>query len=137
MREQLADGDLTGPRQVGDEFRHPVVERQLALLLQEEDGGGGELLADRADAVPHPRRRRRARVEPRVPIGFDVGDLAVLNHRQRGARHAALGERVRGQLVYPLAQLGGELRLRGRGKARESQDNDRGEAVTQCIRSAH
>src|SRR5581483_12241987 len=72
----------------------------------------------------------------RVPVSLDVSDLAILDYRHRGARHAGLGQRLRRELINLLPQISRQLRLRG-GKACESKNHDNGKAMKQQIRSAH
>ena len=128
VREDLADRDLVAARQPGHVLADRIVDRQFALFLQEQQGGRGELLADRSDAVSHLGRRGQRRIQPRVSVGVRVGQAAIDDDRDRGARHACRREhRLRdpihlgGQRPRPAAPCGPWERDAARGDEQRGQ----------------
>ena len=104
--EDLADGDLVAAREAGNVFAHRVVERELALFLEEQNGGGGELLGDRPDGVAHLRRGGHggSGAEPGArAVGVGVDQLAVLDDGHRGRRNAGLLQNLGGDAVDAAA----------------------------------
>ena len=87
MRQELADGDFIGAREVGQVLRHLVVERQLAFLLQQQEARDEELLRDRTDLVAHRGVRELLRLEPCKPVGLRIDRAAVAHDGDRGAGH--------------------------------------------------
>ena len=85
----MRKGDFIGAREIGQVLGHGIVQRQLAFLRQQQNCRRGELLADRADGVPHAGLRVHRWREPRLTIGVEIGDAAVHYDRDRGAGNSA------------------------------------------------
>ena len=116
MREELADGDFSGARQIGKILGHAVVERQLALLLKQQQRRRGELFRDRTHGI--------AGVDIGGPFGgqiggaegFGVEEFSVFHDGHGDARRAGFGERRGNFLVELLIEIDGRLGpQRGRG----------------------
>ena len=107
------------------------------MFLQQENCGSSELLADRSDAVPHLRRGYSSWLDSCISVGLQIGDLSIFHDRHGCARDSGFDQRICSELIDLLPQLGRELRLGGQRKGRESQNNDKREAVKQQMRSAH
>src|SRR3546814_3143483 len=60
VAEKLADRDLIPLRDAGDVSGDRVIERELALILEQQQRGGGELLRDRSDLIGHVGARGRS-----------------------------------------------------------------------------
>jgi len=125
-REDLANGDVTRAREVGQPSDDFVIERELSFFGEEDQRGGGELLADRADRIAHLRRCRQLRLEVGNAVRVRVDDLAVADCGHRGAGRAGLGQDVGGGFVDAGPHVGGEL-LRvqggGEGECEEGEDD--------------
>src|SRR3546814_1216642 len=123
----LADRDLIPLRDAGDVSGDRVIERELALILEQQQRGGGELLRDRSDLIGHVGAR-----------GCDVGrllaprpgedDFPAAHDRYRGRRDAGIGER-RGDERVDLLRFFRRQRLRERGGRAEQRQRGGGGGI--------
>ena len=89
-----ADGDFVAAGQAGNVLADWVVERELALLLQQQDGGGGELLGDGPDGVAHVGGGGSWRIETRFAVCMCVDQLATFDDGDGCGGDAGLFEDV-------------------------------------------
>jgi hypothetical protein len=111
MREELADSDVVGARQVGQVLADAVIEGEFAVLDGEQDCGGEKLLAYRADGETHGRCCGGFGIEAGIAVGLGQGYFAVLHDGDRDGGSSGFGECLGYQFVNGGCGLRGELGL--------------------------
>ncbi len=95
--EEIDDANFRGASEFGEILADRVVERELALLLEEQNSGSGELLGDGADGVGHRGLGLNRWIDAREAEGLGVDDLAILNDADGGRGHSGVGEDLFGE----------------------------------------
>ncbi len=93
-------------RIVGQELRHLIVERELAVLLEEQDTGGRELLGHRTNFVGRPGRRFHIEFEVGQAVPLQEDRLAALDDGHGRSGHLTRSDRRLNDGVDPGRQAG-------------------------------
>ena len=136
-RQQLAQRDLVGARQIGKPPRDRVVERDLPVFSEQQNRRRRELLADRADAVAHVRRGRDDRVERCAAVGIHIREFPVADDGHRSARRTRGLQDIGGGLVDRVAKILGKRVLPGcwRRQRENGEHGAQGAAARRHLRS--
>jgi hypothetical protein len=86
VREQLSQRDFASVRRVGQIFRQPVVESELATVPQLQNCGRGELFRDRANFVKRACVRGESALAVAKSVGFTKDDPTVSDDSNYCAR---------------------------------------------------
>src|SRR5439155_26251778 len=112
VREQLANGDFAGARQIRKVLRDFVLDGEFTLLIEQENRRGSELLADRAEGIARGGIGIAAGSHVRAAERLGVDQLAISDDGNRDAGCAALLEsrcHFASELAVELLRLlGGE-----------------------------